>query len=109
MDDKKLVRVLKALADKTRFRMVQEIAAAGELSCGEVGDRFEFTQPTISYHLKMLADAEILLVRREGQHGIISVNQEFLDGAAALLPRRLSSKPLAPGGRNRGKRRASHL
>lgn len=95
MDDQKLVRVLKALADKSRFRMVQEIAAAGELSCGQVGERFDLTQPTISHHLKILADAEVLLVRREGQHAMISVNQELLDEAATLLPRRLRSKPRA--------------
>lgn len=104
MDDQKLVRVLKALADKSRFRMVQEIAAAGELSCGQVGERFDLTQPTVSHHLKILADAEVLLVRRERQHAIISVNQNLLDQAASLLPRRLRSKPRAPAARNPTKR-----
>ncbi len=108
MDDQKLVRVLKSLADKSRFRMVQEIAAAGELSCGQVGERFNLTQPTISHHLKILADAEVLLVRREGQHAIISVNRELLDEAATLLPRRLGSKPCASATRDRGRRRESH-
>jgi len=108
VDDQKLVRVLKALADKSRFRMVQEIAAAGELSCGQVGERFDLTQPTISHHLKILADAEVLLVRREGQHAIISVNQELLDEAATLLPRRLRSKPHASPTRPRNKRGEGH-
>jgi ArsR family transcriptional regulator len=103
VDDRKLVRVLRALADKGRFRMVQEIAAAGELSCGQVGERFNLTQPTISHHLKILADAEVLVVRREGQHAIVSVNQELLDEAARLLPRRLQTKPRAPAVRNRHK------
>lgn len=104
MDDQKLVRVLKALAEKSRFQMVQEIAAAGELSCGDVGERFDLSQPTVSHHLKILADADVLLVRREGQHAFISVNQKLLDEAASLLPRRLRSKPLAPAKRNRSKR-----
>lgn len=93
MNDRRLVRVLKALASKGRFRMVQEIAAAGELSCGQVGERFDLTQPAISHHLKILADAEILFVRREGRNAFISVNQELLDEAASLLPLRLRSKP----------------
>lgn len=104
MDDQKLVRVLKALADKSRFRMVQEIAAAGELSCGQVGERFDLTQPTVSHHLKILADAEVLLVRREGQHAIITVNQEFVSEAASVLLRRLRSKPRPPAARSRNKR-----
>lgn len=108
MDDQKLVRVLKALADKSRFRMVQEIAAAGELSCGQVGERFDLKQPTISHHLKILAGAEVLHVRREGQHAIISVNQELLDEAATLLPRRLRLKPRASADRNRNKKGEGH-
>lgn len=104
MDDQKLVRVLKALADKGRFKMVQEIAAAGELSCGQVGERFDLTQPTISHHLKILAGAEVLLVRREGQHAIISVNEALLDEVAALLPRRLRSRPRASPARARNSR-----
>jgi ArsR family transcriptional regulator len=108
MDDQKLVRVLKALADKGRFRMVQEIAAAGELSCGQVGDRFDLTQPTISHHLKILADAEVLLVRREGQHGLISVNHDILEEVAGLLPqrRRARSRALPRPGRQKGARAA---
>lgn len=93
MGDRRLVRVLKALANKGRFRMVQEIAGAGELSCGQVGERFDLTQPAISHHLKILADAEVLLVRREGRNAFISVNQELLDEVASLLPLRLRSKP----------------
>jgi ArsR family transcriptional regulator, arsenate/arsenite/antimonite-responsive transcriptional repressor len=67
MNDTDLVRVLKALADPIRFRMVQEIAAAGELSCAQIGEHFEVTQPTISHHLKILTDAEILVRRTEGE------------------------------------------
>lgn len=92
MDDQKLVRLLKALADSGRFRMVQEIASAGELTCGQVGERFDLTQPTISHHLKILADAEILLVRRDGQHVIISVNHDLVEHATAMVPTRLRRK-----------------
>jgi ArsR family transcriptional regulator len=90
VDDVKLVQVLRALADKGRFRMVQEIALAGELSCGQIGELFDVSQPTISHHLKILTTAEVLVVRRDGQHAFISVNHDLLDAASALLPRRLS-------------------
>ncbi len=91
MDDGKLVRVLKALADAKRFRMVQEIAAAGELSCGQLGDKFDLSQPTISHHLKILLDAEVLQARHEAQHHFISVNQQLLDEVALVLPTRLTT------------------
>lgn len=89
MDDGRLVDVLKALADPNRFRMLQEIAAAGELSCGQVGDRFRLAQPTVSHHLKILADAGVIQVRREAQHAYMSLAQELLDEVGAFLSERL--------------------
>jgi ArsR family transcriptional regulator len=90
IDDARLVRVLKALADPTRFRMVQEIAAAGELSCGEVQEHFDVSQPTISHHMKVLADAGILLQRIEGKHRYTSVDQALLQSVVDLIPTRLA-------------------
>lgn len=73
MDDDDRIRVLKALAHPKRFRMIQEIAAAGELSCGQIGERFPLSQPTISHHLRILNDAGLLVVRRAGQHAFVSL------------------------------------
>jgi len=89
--DRELIRALKALADPTRFRMVQEIAEAGELSCGEVTKRFDVSQPTISHHLKILVDARLLVQRTEGKQHYTSVDRARLNGLLALLPKRLSS------------------
>jgi DNA-binding transcriptional ArsR family regulator len=99
MDDGRLVRVLKALGDPKRFRMIQEIAAAGELSCGRLGEKFPLSQPTISHHLKILGDAGLLVIRQDAQHHFISVNRPLLDEIAALLPGRL-----APARRRRSPR-----
>jgi ArsR family transcriptional regulator len=79
VDDQALLRVLKALAEPRRLRMVQELAAAGELSCGELGKRFPIRQPTMSHHLRVLRDAGLLVVRREGLQALVSVNQDLLD------------------------------
>jgi ArsR family transcriptional regulator len=93
LNEARLVRVLKALADPKRFRMIQEIAEAGELSCGQVGERFHLSQPTVSHHLKILGDAGLILVREDGQHHFISVDRDLIAEVAALLPVRLSAKP----------------
>jgi ArsR family transcriptional regulator len=89
--DRELIRALKALADPIRFRMVQEIAEAGELSCGEVAARFDVSQPTISHHLKILMDAGLLVQRAEGKHHYTSVDRALLANLASVLPRRLSA------------------
>ena len=112
MNDGRLVRVLRALADPKRFRMVQEIAAAGELSCGELGEKFDLSQPTISHHLKILTDSGVVAVRREAQHAFISVNQPLLYEVTALLTTRLVRlrRPRTAGGapsrRDRAARKA---
>jgi ArsR family transcriptional regulator len=81
-----LVKVLKALADRRRIRMTRAIAAAGELSCGQVKALFQLSQPTISHHLKILADAGVITVREAGQHRFISVNLDLIHEIADVLP-----------------------
>jgi ArsR family transcriptional regulator len=90
MNDTALLRLLKALAHPIRFRMVQEIAADPELSCGQIGERFDLAQPTISHHLKILHDAGVLVVRREAQHAFVSVNRPLVSAALGRLPDRLT-------------------
>jgi ArsR family transcriptional regulator len=91
LSDRDLIRALKALADPTRFRMVQEIAVAGELSCGEVAERFDVSQPTISHHLKILLQAGLLVQRTEGKHHYTSVDRPLLASLVAVLPKRLGA------------------
>jgi ArsR family transcriptional regulator len=89
--DRELVRALKALSDPNRFRMVQEIAAAGELSCGQVMERFDFSQATISHHLKLLVDAGILVARVAGKHHYVSVDGARVAMVASMLAQRLAT------------------
>jgi len=103
MDDGRLVRVLKALADPKRFRMVQELAQAGELCCGDLGRCFAVSQPTISHHLKLLGEAGVLTVRHDGHHHFISVNRSLLDEVSALLPARLRVRGTGPAPRGRAR------
>lgn len=95
LTDQDIIRALKALADPTRFRMVQEIAAAGELSCGQLTERFDVSQPTISHHLKLLSDAGLLVQRTEGKHHYTSVNKKLVARLVELIPERLEAPPKA--------------
>jgi DNA-binding transcriptional ArsR family regulator len=91
ISDRDLVRALKAIADPLRFRMVREIARAGELSCSEVTALFDVSQPTISHHLKILTDSGLLVQRWEGKHTFTSVDRARLGAVLALVPKRLQS------------------
>ena len=89
MNARAVAQALKALGDPKRLRMAQVIAAAGELSCGEVAERFDLSQPTISHHLRKLVDAGVLTVREAGQHRFISINRRVIRELGVLLPARL--------------------
>ena len=94
LSDTKLVRVLKALSHPERFRMVQEVAAAGELSCGQVAEKFNLAQPTISHHLKLLTDSGVLTTRTHGKHHFLCVDRGLVALLSSLLATRLSpAKP----------------
>jgi len=78
MEERHLVRVAKALADSTRFRIFQTIAKEGELSCSELAERFPVVQATVSHHLRVLMEAGLVDMRREGQFHFFRANREAL-------------------------------
>ena len=67
MTPEAVIKVSKALGDPTRFRLLQAIAATEEIACGALAARFPITQATCSQHLKVLAEAGLIAMRREGQ------------------------------------------
>jgi ArsR family transcriptional regulator len=91
MDEATFLKVLKAVANRKRLRMIQEISAAGQLSCGQVANCFNLSQPTISHHLGILADAGLIVVREAGQHRFISINRGLIERVAEFLPTGLGS------------------
>lgn len=66
---------LQALADPTRQRIV-EMLAAGALSSGEIAGRFKLSPPAISQHLKTLKTAKLVTVRTDRQKRIYSLDPE---------------------------------
>ena len=63
----KLAKVMKALADATRLKIVAMARSRGKLYECEIVGAFDMAQPTASYHLRMLADTDILVKKREGR------------------------------------------
>lgn len=55
----------KALADETRLKIV-EMLCDGELCACKILESFNITQPTLSYHMKMLCDCGLVEGRRDG-------------------------------------------
>ena len=73
-----------ALADPTRRRIIESLAG-GEISFGELADKFEISRPAVSQHLKVLRDAGIVVARADAQRRIYRLNEESLDEVEAWL------------------------
>jgi ArsR family transcriptional regulator, arsenate/arsenite/antimonite-responsive transcriptional repressor len=67
METKELARISKALSDPTRLQIYEGISASKDMFCGQVVEKYRLTPGTISHHLKILADANLIETRREGQ------------------------------------------
>jgi ArsR family transcriptional regulator len=58
--------VFKALADPTR-RQILELLAQGDLTAGEIAERFPVAFASVSHHLSVLKEADLVASEREGQ------------------------------------------
>ncbi len=67
-----LYRVFKALADKTRIRMLK-LLKGRELSVCEIMIALQLTQPTTSHHLGILEGAKLVKKRKEGKWSFYSL------------------------------------
>ena len=56
--------VFRALADPTRRQILQDLRA-GELTAGQIADRFPISGPSISRHLSVLKSAGLVRERRD--------------------------------------------
>ena len=66
-------QVFKALADPTR-REILRLLGSGEMSAGELAEKFDMTKPSMSHHFAVLKEADLVRCRREGQQQIYSLN-----------------------------------
>jgi ArsR family transcriptional regulator, arsenate/arsenite/antimonite-responsive transcriptional repressor len=65
--------VFRALSDPTR-REIIELLRSGPRTSGEIADKFSTSWATISRHLSVLKDAELILAERDGQHVVYELN-----------------------------------
>lgn len=70
--------VFKALNDATR-RAILELLKERDMTAGEIADQFNMTKPSISHHLDLLKQAELVVAIKEGQYIHYSINTTVMD------------------------------
>ena len=58
-------KIFKALGDPNRLKII-DILSCGEKCACDLLESFDFTQPTLSHHMKVLIDCGLVLSRKEG-------------------------------------------
>jgi len=70
--------LFKALNDPTR-REILEMLKEGDMTAGDIAARFNMTKPSISHHLTLLKQADLVIDIRKGQFIYYSLNATVLD------------------------------
>ncbi|MCL4543674.1 MAG: metalloregulator ArsR/SmtB family transcription factor [Chloroflexi bacterium] len=80
--------VFSALADPTR-RAILQLLRSGDLTAGEIAERFTLASSTLSGHLKCLREAGLVVTERRGTSIVYSLNEglheELLAAVFTLL------------------------
>lgn len=86
--DQNVITFAKALADETRQEILKLLCCEW-LSVNDVVDALDgrVNQPTVSHHLKLLAEAKLVNVRQEGRQRFYTLNQEHFTVCCGSLMR----------------------
>jgi ArsR family transcriptional regulator len=94
MDAKRMARVMKALSHPNRLELYLEILKkceahfaheCGECMVSDIMDTFKIGAPTISHHLKELANADLITTERKGKFLVARVNEATIDEVNRIL------------------------
>ena len=76
--------VWKALADPTR-RKILELLKKRDMNAGEIAEEFNMTKPSISNHLSILKQADLVEADKQGQNVIYSLKTSVLEDIMAMI------------------------
>ncbi|KYD26982.1 hypothetical protein B4110_1927 [Parageobacillus toebii] len=80
----KMNLVYKALADPTR-RDILNLLRNKDLTAGEIADHFRISKPSISHHLNLLKQADLVRAEKDGQYIYYSINTTVLQDVLAWI------------------------
>lgn len=73
-------QIMKALSDPKRIKIL-DMLSCGDMCACDILEHFDFTQPTLSHHIKVLVNAGLVTMKKEGTWHHYSIN----DTAASQL------------------------
>ncbi len=80
-----VAKLLKALGDPVRLRLMSLIASADEACVCDLTTPFSVSQPTISHHLRVLREAGLVDSERRGTWVYYRARRDALDSLGSLF------------------------
>jgi ArsR family transcriptional regulator len=77
-------RLLKVIADPKRLKIL-DILSCGEQCACNILEHFDFTQPTLSHHMKVLEDSGLVTTRKAGLWSYYSLNETQCSNVLQIL------------------------
>ena len=78
------VKVFKAFCDENRLKILEQLRTGEKCACKLLAE-LHITQPTLSHHMKLLCDADIVQGRKDGKWVHYSINPEGTKRAQKIL------------------------
>ena len=85
MDDKFIQKAAKALSDKNRLNILKEIVRKKNMTCSDAKHICSLAQPSISHHIKLLTDSELVDFQKEGRNINLSINKHKVGELISFL------------------------
>jgi ArsR family transcriptional regulator, arsenate/arsenite/antimonite-responsive transcriptional repressor len=87
----------RAIADDTRQEMMRHLCCVW-LSVNDLVEKLNgrVNQPTVSHHLKILQEANLVFVRQEGRQRFYSLNQDYFSVCCGVLIKNFAPNYAAP-------------
>ncbi len=70
--------IFSALADPTRFAIVEQLLEQGDQTAGALAEPFDISKPAVSRHLKVLEEAGVIERRIDRQYRSFRINPQSM-------------------------------
>ena len=76
--------IFKALGDSSRVQIIDMLKMKEQCAC-KLLETLNITQPTLSYHMKMLVDCGLVLSEKRGKWHYYTLNKEILQSLILFI------------------------
>ena len=89
---KEWFKFFKAVCDENRQKILEYLHDTDKANAGDIVKKLKLSQPTVSHHLKILTDAEVLTAKKKGKEVYYSLNSKIITNCCGGFMKRYSHK-----------------